>query len=150
VRWTGLLRGHFEFGTMSLSKPSLLLVRNSESRWNLERWLPPAKGNPAPSAPVHGPPSPVAPVNRLERIEFDEGRINFKTSKEGELRAYGRLETLNATYFAYGQRLQVDPGILIFDGPLDNPALQITAWRRNQAVEAEIVSTPFYKRAKTA
>src|SRR5260221_1436827 len=63
------------------------------------------------------------------------GRINFKTSKEGELRAYGRLETLNATYFAYGQRLQVDPGILIFDGPLDNPALQITAWRRNQAVE---------------
>ncbi|PYU45411.1 MAG: hypothetical protein DMG53_14400, partial [Acidobacteria bacterium] len=70
VRWTGLLRGHFEFGTMSLSKPSLILVRNSESRWNLERWLPPAKGNPAPSAPVHGPPSPVAPVNRLERIEF--------------------------------------------------------------------------------
>ncbi len=66
------------------------------------------------------------------------GRINFKTSKEGELRAYGRLETLNATYFAYGQRLQVDPGILIFDGPLDNPALQITAWRRNQAVEAGV------------
>jgi len=26
VRWTGLLRGHFEFGTMSLSKPSLILV----------------------------------------------------------------------------------------------------------------------------
>ncbi|HZE59924.1 MAG TPA: translocation/assembly module TamB domain-containing protein [Burkholderiales bacterium] len=66
------------------------------------------------------------------------GRINFKTSKEGELRAYGRLETLNATYFAYGQRLQVDPGILIFDGPLDNPALQITAWRRNQLVEAGV------------
>src|SRR5882762_4285558 len=82
VRWTGLLRGHFEFGTMSLSKPSLILVRNSESRWNLERWLPPAKGNPAPSAPVHEPPSPVAPVNRLERIEFDEGRINFKTEDD--------------------------------------------------------------------
>lgn len=66
------------------------------------------------------------------------GRINFSTTKDGELRAYGRLETLNATYFAYGQRLQVDPGILIFDGPLDNPALQITAWRRNQAVEAGV------------
>jgi hypothetical protein len=79
LRWTGLLRGHFEFGTMSLNKPSLILVRNPEGRWNLERWLPPAKGNPAQSLRVYGPPSPVAPVNRLERIEFDEGRINFKT-----------------------------------------------------------------------
>jgi len=60
------------------------------------------------------------------------------TSKEGELRAYGRLQTINATFFAYGQRLQVDPGVLIFDGPLDNPTLQITAWRRNQAVEAGV------------
>jgi len=66
------------------------------------------------------------------------GRINFTTTAEGELRAYGRIETLNATYFAYGQRLQVDPGIMIFDGALDNPALQITAWRRNQAVEAGV------------
>jgi translocation and assembly module TamB len=66
------------------------------------------------------------------------GRVNFTTTAEGELRAYGRIETLNATYFAYGQRLQVDPGIVIFDGALDNPALQITAWRRNQAVEAGV------------
>jgi translocation and assembly module TamB len=66
------------------------------------------------------------------------GRINLATSKDGELRAYGRLETINATFFAYGQKLQVDPGVLIFDGPLDNPALQITAWRRNQAVEAGV------------
>jgi len=79
LRWRGLLRGHFEFGTMSLSKPSLILVRNSEGRWNLERWLPPAKVNAAQSARDYGPSSPVAPVNRLERIEFDEGRINFKT-----------------------------------------------------------------------
>jgi hypothetical protein len=82
LRWTGLLRGHFEFGTMSLSKPSLILVRNSEGRWNLERWLPPAKANPAQDARVYGPPSPVAPVNRLEKIEFDEGRINFKTGDD--------------------------------------------------------------------
>ena len=66
------------------------------------------------------------------------GRVNFATTAEGELRAYGRIETLNATYFAYGQPLQVDPGILIFDGPIENPALQITAWRRNQAVEAGV------------
>jgi len=66
------------------------------------------------------------------------GRVNLATTKDGELRAYGRLQTLNATFYAYGQKLQVDPGIVIFDGPLDNPALQITAWRRNQAVEAGV------------
>ena len=66
------------------------------------------------------------------------GRINLKTGKQGELLAYGQLHTVNATYFAYGQRLIVDPGVLIFDGPIDNPALQITAWRRNQAVEAGV------------
>src|SRR5258708_12396489 len=70
LRWRGLLRGHFEFGTMSLNRPSLILVQNSEGRWNLERWLPPAKINPAEGARVYGPSSPAAPVNRLERIEF--------------------------------------------------------------------------------
>src|SRR5260370_1320797 len=82
LRWMGLLRGHFEFGTMSLSKPSLILVRNSEGRWNLERWLPQAKTNTVQVARVYGPPSPVAPVNRLEKIEFDDGRINFKTADD--------------------------------------------------------------------
>jgi len=82
LRWMGLLRGHFEFGTMLLNQPSLTLVRNSEGRWNLERWLPPAKGNTGQSGRVYGPPSPVALVNRLEKIEFDEGRINFKTGDD--------------------------------------------------------------------
>ena len=82
VRWKGLLRGHFEFGTMSLSKPSLILVHNAEGRWNLERWLPPARTNPVQDARVYGPQSPVVPVNRVEKIEFDEGRINFKSGDD--------------------------------------------------------------------
>ncbi len=78
LRWTGLLRGHFEFGTLSLSRPSLILVRNSQGRWNLERWLPPARASAEAAARVYGPPSAVAPVNRLLKIDFDEGRVNFK------------------------------------------------------------------------
>jgi len=66
------------------------------------------------------------------------GRMEFHTTREGELRAYGRVQTVNATFLAYGQRLQVDPGIAIFDGELQNPSLQMTAWRRNQAVEAGV------------
>jgi len=82
LRWAGLLQGHFEFGTLSLTRPSLILVRNGEGRWNLARWLPPAKGNPAAATPVYGPPSPVQPVNRPQKIEIDEGRINFKNNAD--------------------------------------------------------------------
>ena len=66
------------------------------------------------------------------------GKLQVETTKDGELRAYGRIETLNATFFAYGQTLQVDPGVIIFDGALDNPSLQITAWRRKQQVEVGV------------
>ncbi|RPJ69271.1 MAG: hypothetical protein EHM15_13115, partial [Desulfobacteraceae bacterium] len=66
------------------------------------------------------------------------GQVHVQTTKEGELRAYGRIHTVNATFLAYGHRLQVDPGVAIFDGPLDNPSLQMTAWRRNQQVEAGV------------
>jgi translocation and assembly module TamB len=66
------------------------------------------------------------------------GHLDFATTDEGELRAWGKVQTLNATFFAYGQKLQVDPGILVFDGLIDNPSLQVTAWRRNLAVEAGV------------
>ena len=66
------------------------------------------------------------------------GLVDLSTTKDGELRAHGRLYAVHATFLAYGQTLQVDPGVVIFDGPIDNPSLQITAWRRNQAVEAGV------------
>jgi uncharacterized protein involved in outer membrane biogenesis len=82
VRWLGLLRGHFDFGTISLLRPSLILVRNEQGRWNLEGWLPPAQSKPSPAAISYGPQSPADSGNHLQKIEFDEGRINFKTGDE--------------------------------------------------------------------
>jgi uncharacterized protein involved in outer membrane biogenesis len=78
LRWSGFLRGRFEFGTLSLVQPSLTLVRNSEGRWNLEDWLPPAKRLGAASPPAYGPSRAPTIANRLEKIEIDDGRINFK------------------------------------------------------------------------
>jgi hypothetical protein len=82
LRWSGLLRGRFEFGTFSFTRPSLNLVRDSSGRWNLDRWLPPARrgggASASSSSAVVGPlPLPAAPV-RLDWVEFDDGRINFK------------------------------------------------------------------------
>jgi uncharacterized protein involved in outer membrane biogenesis len=78
LRWSGFLRGRFEFGTLSLSQPSLTLVRNSEGRWNLEDWLPPAKRLGTATPPAYGPSRAPTIANRLEKIEIDDGRINFK------------------------------------------------------------------------
>jgi uncharacterized protein involved in outer membrane biogenesis len=78
LRWSGFLRGRFEFGTLSLAQPSLTLVRNSEGRWNLEDWLPPAKHTGIVTSPVYGPSLAPTIANRLEKIEIDDGRINFK------------------------------------------------------------------------
>ena len=82
VRWFGLLRGHFDFGTISLSRPSLILVRNEQGRWNLEGWLPPAASKFSSARGSYGPQSPGDSGNHLQKIEFDEGRINFKTGDE--------------------------------------------------------------------
>ena len=82
LRWSGLLLGHFEFGTLSLSRPSLILVRNEEGAWNLERWLPPAKSTLGAGARFYGPRMQQTPSNRLQKIDVDDGRVNFKIGEE--------------------------------------------------------------------
>lgn len=84
LRWTGFLRGRFEFGTLSLSRPSLNLVRNGEGRWNLERWLPPVKINVPGGLPTVYNVARVlgTPANHLTRIDIDDGRVNFKIIDE--------------------------------------------------------------------
>jgi hypothetical protein len=83
LRWRSLLGGRFEFGSVSLSRPSLNLMRDSEGRWNIERWLPPV---PQPGARP-GFVGPVAPpsearATRPTSIDVDSGRINFKQGDE--------------------------------------------------------------------
>jgi hypothetical protein len=82
LRWMGLLRGHFEFGTISLTRPSLILVRSANGRWNLEDWLPPAGSTSVNNAGQYGPNQPAETANHLQKIDFDDGRINFKLGDE--------------------------------------------------------------------
>jgi AsmA family len=79
LHWSWFLRGHFEFGALSLGQPSLTLVRNMEGRWNLEDWLPPTRKIAPGDNHNYGPARAPMGANRLERIEFDDGRIDFKS-----------------------------------------------------------------------
>jgi hypothetical protein len=76
LRWRALVFGHFEFGSLSLRRPSLNLVRDADGHWNIERWLPPAQA--AASRPGFVGPLAVSSAARLYRIDVDGGRINFK------------------------------------------------------------------------
>ena len=46
VRVSSLLRGRLEIARLSLTEPSLNLVRNSEGRWNLEKLVERAASTP--------------------------------------------------------------------------------------------------------
>ena len=79
LRWRALVAGRFEFGSLTLLRPSLNLVRDAGGHWNIERWLPPATSGA--SRPGFVGPLAVSggvQVARLSRIDVDAGRINFK------------------------------------------------------------------------
>ena len=58
-------------------------------------------------------------------------------------RLTGEIRTVDGTYRAYGQRLDIEEGVLRFNGPFDNPALDILAIRPNltQRVGVQITGT---------
>ncbi|HVH50057.1 MAG TPA: AsmA family protein, partial [Candidatus Bathyarchaeia archaeon] len=92
LRWLGLLRGRFELGTLKLERPSLILVRNSDGRWNLERWLPatlisPQTGTPAPRASAR-----ATPAYNLQKLDISDGRANFKLADDKTSVAFIQVE----------------------------------------------------------
>ncbi len=69
------------------------------------------------------------------------GRVRLTTLSSGRLAARGTITAVNGTYFSLGQRLDIERARLTFDGPADNPALDVVALRKNLAVEAGIEVT---------
>jgi hypothetical protein len=85
LRWQSLFAGRLELGTLSLSHPSLNLVRNPDGDWNLAEWLPrppiqAAQGGQTAAAAASLP--AVKQPLRIGRIEVDSGRINFKRAED--------------------------------------------------------------------
>ncbi|MFA6041457.1 MAG: translocation/assembly module TamB domain-containing protein, partial [Methylophilus sp.] len=53
----------------------------------------------------------------------------------------GSIQVKKGTYLAYGQTLNIERGILNFNGPMDNPGLNIRAMRNSKPVNAGIEIT---------
>jgi translocation and assembly module TamB len=64
------------------------------------------------------------------------GRLTVRGGEQGPLLAYGSIRVAKGTYSAYGQSLTIQRGIINFNGPINNPGLNILAVRKNPAIEA--------------
>jgi translocation and assembly module TamB len=53
----------------------------------------------------------------------------------------GTVRIVEGTYTGFGQRLEIEKGTLVFSGPVDNPAIDIVAYRRYLPVEAGVALT---------
>jgi translocation and assembly module TamB len=69
------------------------------------------------------------------------GSLSLHARPGEALRASGAIETQDGIYDAYGQRLTIDEGKITFQGPLANPALNVTALRKGLSVEAGVQIT---------
>ena len=69
------------------------------------------------------------------------GRVRVKTLPDGELVAFGEIDATKGTYRAFGQKLEIERGALIFNGAIDDPALDVLALRKNLPVEAGVILT---------
>ncbi len=134
VRVISLFRGRLEISRLSLTEPSLNLVRNGQGRWNLEDLLERAAKMPvAPTAKAPSEPRPAFPY-----IEADHGRINLKLGQEKK--AYSLTEANFALWQesenAWGVRLRAHP--MRTDVNLsDSGTLQVDGiWQRAASLHA--------------
>lgn len=67
-----------------------------------------------------------------------EGLLRLRAQPARSLSAHGVVQVTEGTYRAWGQRLEIERGQLSFQGPVDNPGLDILAMRRDQEVEAGV------------
>lgn len=66
------------------------------------------------------------------------GQITLKSNDNLPLQASGSIRTEGGFYEGYNQRLEIERGILNFQGSPTNPALNIRALRKGLAVEAGV------------
>ncbi len=69
------------------------------------------------------------------------GTLKLHGAVPAGLRANGTVRVRDGVYQAYGQKLEITRGRVIFNGPIDNPVLDITAMRRGGLVEAGVSVT---------
>jgi translocation and assembly module TamB len=69
------------------------------------------------------------------------GQLTLRGRLPDALRLIGTVRIVQGTYTGFGQKLEIERGTLVFSGPVDNPAIDIVAFRRYLPVEAGVALT---------
>lgn len=70
-----------------------------------------------------------------------EGQLRLRADERGALRATGTVEAHDGVYEGFGQKLAIARARVNFQGPLENPGLDILAVRRGLPVEVGVTIT---------
>ena len=70
-----------------------------------------------------------------------DGQVRVRGQGTAGLQASGSIRVADGVFDAYGQSLAIERGVVNFQGPLDNPGLNVRAIRRGLAVEAGVEVT---------
>lgn len=78
------------------------------------------------------------------------GTMQVRSEPYQPLRATGTIRVASGSYEVFGRKLAIERGLINFQGPIDNPNINILAMKRNQEVEAgaEITGNPSNLRVK--
>lgn len=66
------------------------------------------------------------------------GALDLKSGPAQPPQATGTIRVAEGVYEAFGAKLEVERGLITFQGPLDNPSLNMLAMRRGQDVPAGV------------
>jgi len=70
-----------------------------------------------------------------------EGAVRLRSAGRGAVTAIGSIEAVDGVYEGFGQKLQIERGRLNFQGPPENPGLDILALRTGLPVEVGVTIT---------
>ncbi len=60
-----------------------------------------------------------------------QGDLRITNTENSIINGYGSLKTIDGKYTVYGQTLDISKGELLFNGPVDNPSLDVIASRKS-------------------
>ena len=69
-----------------------------------------------------------------------EGQLRFVVPEDDEPQAHGEVRLIGGVFEAYGQRLEIERGTMIFTGPLDDPIINVRATRKIDSMTGSVTA----------